>query len=142
MDDEVEAEVHGITFPRSDGVEWCVAEKKKGQGQPPRVYNGPTHAQCDPKPDAKGNVDYYRLLDADDDVAQDWRSKIGDMLMRLLGGPEQEGKFIRAFYLFLKGGAPKRFYHTHTSSIRTRYRNIFSNSLFFSRKKSQVGYAP
>ncbi len=103
MDDEVE--VRGITLARSDGVEWCVAEKKKGQAQPPRVYNGPTPAQCDPKPDAKDNVDYYRLLDADDDVAQDWRSKIGDMLIRLLGGPEQESEFLWAiyyYYYFLK----------------------------------------
>lgn len=73
------ASYYPVTVSRSDGL--LEVETKNGP-----ELNQPTPAQLNDKPDAKGNVDYYRRLSDNDAKAVDWRRKIGGMLMNILGG--------------------------------------------------------
>ncbi|RKF79003.1 hypothetical protein GcC1_050015 [Golovinomyces cichoracearum] len=73
------ASYYPVTVCRSDGL--LEVETKNGP-----ELNQPTPAQLNDKPDAKGNVDYYRKLSDNDAKAVDWRRKIGGMLMSILGG--------------------------------------------------------
>ncbi|TQS34332.1 hypothetical protein Golomagni_05288 [Golovinomyces magnicellulatus] len=73
------ASYYPVTVSRSDGL--LEVETKNGL-----ELNQPTPAQLNDKPDAKGNVDYYRKLSDTDAKAVDWRRKIGGMLMNILGG--------------------------------------------------------
>ncbi|CCU75906.1 unnamed protein product [Blumeria hordei] len=73
------SQYYPVTICRSDGL--LEVSTKAGI-----ELNQPTPAQLDDKPDAKGNVDYYRRLSENDTKAIDWRRKIGGMLMNILGG--------------------------------------------------------
>lgn len=78
------ANYYPVTICRSDGQLEVVT--KNGI-----ELNQPTPTQLDDKPDAKGNVDYYRRLSDIDAKAIDWRRKIGGMLMHILGGKAHAG---------------------------------------------------
>ncbi|KAH8622269.1 hypothetical protein IG631_22991 [Alternaria alternata] len=72
------------------------ASKSDGQhivnlkGRPLR--NGPTEEQLNTTPNDQGQRDFYRLIDKDDPKHQDWRKKLGGMLLREVGGKQQEGR--------------------------------------------------
>lgn len=57
------------------------------------LRNGPTEAQLDRTPNEQGISDYYRLLEKDDPKHMDWRKKLGGMLLREVGGPQNEDKW-------------------------------------------------
>ncbi|RYN39041.1 hypothetical protein AA0112_g4017 [Alternaria arborescens] len=73
------------------------ASKSDGQhivnlkGRPLR--NGPTEEQLNTTPNDQGQRDFYRLIDKDDPKHQDWRKKLGGMLLREVGGKQQEDKW-------------------------------------------------
>ncbi|KAF2180073.1 hypothetical protein K469DRAFT_673350 [Zopfia rhizophila CBS 207.26] len=50
-----------------------------------RAKNVPSQAQLDRTPNEKGVCDYYRELDREEPKHQDWRKKLGGMLMREIG---------------------------------------------------------
>lgn len=72
------------------------ASKSDGQhivnlkGRPLR--NGPTEEQLNMSPNDQGQRDFYRLIDKEDPKHQDWRKKLGGMLLREIGGKQYEGK--------------------------------------------------
>jgi hypothetical protein len=72
-------------FPcQSDGQE---AVRQKGL----MIKNSPNSQQLDRTPNAQGQADYYRLIDRDEPKHMDWRKKLGGMLLREIGGKENEG---------------------------------------------------
>lgn len=86
-----------IYLGRSDGKMETISPKTKK-----KESNAPTEAQLDERPDSKNVVDYYKELDVGDAKEVDWRRKIGGMLMREIGGTEQQGS---TFFYF----TPKKF---------------------------------
>jgi len=72
------------------------ASKSDGQhivnlkGRPLR--NGPTEEQLNTSPNDQGQRDFYRLIEKDDPKHQDWRKKLGGMLLREIGGKQYEGE--------------------------------------------------
>lgn len=72
------------------------ASKSDGQhvvnikGRP--IRNGPTEEQLNMSPNDQGQRDFYRLIEKDDPKHQDWRKKLGGMLLREIGGKQYEGK--------------------------------------------------
>jgi len=74
-----------VTICRSDGL--LEVKTKTGATE----ANQPTEAQRSSTPDMEGNVDCYKKLEHDDPKAQDWRRKLGGMLMQVLGGEEHSG---------------------------------------------------
>jgi hypothetical protein len=75
-----------LTVHRTDGQ--LEVALRSGEMEP----NRPTAQQMDDTPDANGNVDCYKKLEADEAKHVDWRRKLGGMLMHLLGGKEHAGK--------------------------------------------------
>ena len=75
---------------RSDGVLHVAKGSKKEE-------NAPTDAQLDTKPDARGVVDYYKMLEPGDAKHIDWKRKLGGMLMREIGDEEHRGKCLGHF---------------------------------------------
>ncbi|EDU42162.1 Clr2 domain containing protein [Pyrenophora tritici-repentis] len=61
------------------------------KGRPLR--NGPTEEQLNMSPNDQGQRDFYRLIEKDDPKHQDWRKKLGGMLLRELGGKQYEDKW-------------------------------------------------
>ncbi|KAJ9644615.1 hypothetical protein H2199_003578 [Coniosporium tulheliwenetii] len=68
---------------RSDGKLEIAA---KGKREP----NQPLPAQLDQTPDSKGICDYYREICVDEVKHLDWRRKLGGMLVRELGGQDDQ----------------------------------------------------
>jgi len=66
---------------RSDGTSQASKTASVKASQEP---NEPTAEQLDPKPDAKGVSDFYRLCDPGHGKEVDWRRKLGGMLVREL----------------------------------------------------------
>lgn len=62
-----------------------------------KELNQPTAAQRSETPDATGNVDFYKRLDADAPKAVDWRRKLGGMAMHLLGNGAKEFAGVYSF---------------------------------------------
>ena len=56
------------------------------------LRNGPTQEQLDDKPNDQGQRDYYREIKKDDPKHLDWRKKLGGMLLREIGGKQNEGE--------------------------------------------------
>jgi hypothetical protein len=52
-----------------------------------KIKNAPSAQQLDRTPNEAGVSDYYRELDSTEPKHQDWRKKLGGMLLRELGGP-------------------------------------------------------
>ena len=83
------------------------ASKSDGQhivnlkGRPLR--NGPTEEQLNTSPNDQGQRDFYRLIEKDDPKHQDWRKKLGGMLLREIGGKQHEGE-ERARHSYQKYG--------------------------------------
>lgn len=75
-----------LYLSRSDGKLEIMSSKTRK-----REVNAPTEAQLDERPDAKGVSDYYKELEVGDAKEVDWRRKLGGMLMREIGGKEQQG---------------------------------------------------
>ncbi|EUC42285.1 hypothetical protein COCMIDRAFT_103874 [Bipolaris oryzae ATCC 44560] len=73
------------------------ASKSDGQhvvnikGRP--IRNGPTEEQLNMSPNDQGQRDFYRLIEKDDPKHQDWRKKLGGMLLREIGGKQYEDKW-------------------------------------------------
>lgn len=67
-----------IEVYRSDAR--LVIRTKKRSGETVAVRNEPLPAQLDPTPNARGEQDYYRLLNNDDPKAKEWRYKLGNKL--------------------------------------------------------------
>ncbi|EON60957.1 hypothetical protein W97_00167 [Coniosporium apollinis CBS 100218] len=70
---------------RSDGKLEIAAKGKTEQNQP-------LPGQLDQTPDAKGISDYYREISVDEVKHLDWRRKLGGMLVRELGGQDDQEK--------------------------------------------------
>ncbi|KAF2239003.1 hypothetical protein EV356DRAFT_504357 [Viridothelium virens] len=70
---------------RSDGRSE-IASKKRPES------NGPTQEQLDRKADANGISDFYREVAEEEIKHQDWRRKLGWMLVKELGGEEHKDK--------------------------------------------------
>ncbi|KAF2143929.1 uncharacterized protein K452DRAFT_285968 [Aplosporella prunicola CBS 121167] len=70
---------------RSDGKLETIHARKKEK-------NEPTPEQLNSTPDANGVSDYYRAIAEDEVKHLDWRRKLGMMLIREIGGPEQQQK--------------------------------------------------
>lgn len=70
---------------RSDGKAEVVTKSRKKES------NVPTDDQLDTRPDVKGNVDYFKELEAGDAKEVDWRRKLGGMLVGEVGGHEHPG---------------------------------------------------
>lgn len=68
---------------RSDGK---LEASKTAASKDAREVNEPTDAQLDPKPNAQGVSDYYRLCEPGHGKEVDWRRKLGGMLVRELAG--------------------------------------------------------
>ncbi|KAL8989851.1 MAG: hypothetical protein Q9177_001353 [Variospora cf. flavescens] len=60
---------------RSDGKAEVLVKSRKKES------NIPTEDQLNSRPDAKGNVDYFKELEAGDAKEVDWRRKLGGMLI-------------------------------------------------------------
>lgn len=71
---------------RSDGKAEVVTKARK------KELNVPTDDQLSTRPDAKGNVDYFKELEAGDAKEVDWRRKLGGMLIGEIGGQTHTGK--------------------------------------------------
>lgn len=84
-----------LYIARSDGKLEITSSKSKQ-----RELNRPTEAQLDQSPNAKGVSDYYKELDFGDPKEVDWRRKLGGMLMREIGGKEEQRTFLRIFSLY------------------------------------------
>ena len=80
------ANYYPLTVCRSDGQ----FEVSTRSGV--KEVNEPTAAQKNSTPDANGNVDCYKKLEIDEPKHEDWRRKLGGMMMHLLGGKEHAGK--------------------------------------------------
>ncbi|KAL8712989.1 MAG: hypothetical protein Q9220_002849 [cf. Caloplaca sp. 1 TL-2023] len=74
-----------LYITRSDGKLEISAKLRK------KEINAPTSDQLDNRPDAKGNVDYFKELELGDAKEVDWRRKLGGMLIREIGGSEHPG---------------------------------------------------
>ncbi|KAL8946578.1 MAG: hypothetical protein Q9222_007040 [Ikaeria aurantiellina] len=74
-----------LYITRSDGKLEIQAKSRK------KEINAPTSDQLDNRPDAKGNVDYFKELELGDAKEVDWRRKLGGMLVRETGGAEHTG---------------------------------------------------
>lgn len=74
---------------RSDGT---LNSKQPGGN----VQNSPDAKQLDRTPDARGQCDYYRLIECDEPKHLDWRKKLGGMLLREVGGKPYENKWQQA----------------------------------------------
>ena len=70
---------------RSDGKSEIVSKKKS---EP----NGPTQDQLDRKADTNGMSDFYREIPEEEAKHQDWRRKLGWMLIKEIGGEEHKDK--------------------------------------------------
>lgn len=68
---------------RSDG---SLQTSKVGSLKASKEPNEPTDAQLNPKPNAQGVSDYYRLCEPGHGKELDWRRKLGGMLVRELSG--------------------------------------------------------
>ena len=82
-------------FQKSDGKLDIINKKKK------KEPNAPTPSQMDSTPDAKGIVDFYRLVEIGDEKEVEWRRKLGGMMKREIGGPEHASKILS-----VRGGPP------------------------------------
>lgn len=70
---------------RSDGKAEVLVKSRKKES------NIPTEDQLNSRPDAKGNVDYFKELEAGDAKEVDWRRKLGGMLIGELGSQDHPG---------------------------------------------------
>ncbi|KAI4200371.1 MAG: hypothetical protein LQ346_002381 [Caloplaca aetnensis] len=70
---------------RSDGKAEVLTRARK------KELNVPTDDQLSTKPDGKGNVDYFKELEAGDAKEVDWRRKLGGMLIGEVGGQTHAG---------------------------------------------------
>ena len=70
---------------RSDGKTETVSKRKSES-------NGPTQEQLDRKADSNGISDFYREVAEEEIKHQDWRRKLGWMLIREIGGDEHKEK--------------------------------------------------
>ncbi|KAL8998686.1 MAG: hypothetical protein Q9188_006048 [Gyalolechia gomerana] len=70
---------------RSDGKSEILTKARKKES------NLPTDDQLDSRPDARGNVDYFKELEAGDAKEVDWRRKLGGMLIHEIGGQAHPG---------------------------------------------------
>ncbi|KAI4205752.1 MAG: hypothetical protein LQ350_000249 [Teloschistes chrysophthalmus] len=70
---------------RSDGKLEVLTKLRK------KELNAPSDDQLNKKPDAKGNVDYFKEVEVGDTKEVDWRRKLGGMLIREIGGQENAG---------------------------------------------------
>lgn len=71
---------------RSDGKAEVLTRARK------KELNVPTDDQLSTKPDGKGNVDYFKELEAGDAKEVDWRRKLGGMLIGEVGGQTHAGR--------------------------------------------------
>lgn len=71
---------------RSDGKAEVLTKTRK------KELNIPTEDQLDSRPDAKGNVDYFKELEVGDAKEVDWRRKLGGMLIGEIGNQDHSGK--------------------------------------------------
>jgi hypothetical protein len=74
-----------LYISRSDGR--TEIQTRNGKQQ-----NAPSKEQLDRTPDEKDMQDYYRKLDPQETKHMDWRRKLAGMLMREIGGPQNQGK--------------------------------------------------
>jgi hypothetical protein len=89
-----------VTICRSDGLfEFFTKTGLKD-------LNQPTASQLDDTPDADGIVDCYKKLDNDHPKTQEWRRKLGGMMMKLLGGDAHAG--MTQYQLFIRQLTPLR----------------------------------
>ncbi|KAF2083594.1 hypothetical protein K490DRAFT_51244 [Saccharata proteae CBS 121410] len=79
------ARYHAFYVARSDGTLETTHARKTER-------NEPTPDQLDRTPDANGVRDYYREIPEDEQKHIDWRRKLGGMLMREIGKPEEQHK--------------------------------------------------
>ena len=86
MAPEQTAKYRCLFFQKSDGKLEIVTKKKK------KETNAPTTSQMDSTPDSKGVADYYRLIPIGDEKEVEWRRKLGGMMKREIGEPENESK--------------------------------------------------
>ena len=86
MPSEQVAKYRLVYFQKSDGKLDILNKKKK------KEQNAPTPSQMDSAPDAKGIVDYYRLVEIGDEKEIEWRRKLGGMLKREIGEAEYASK--------------------------------------------------
>ncbi|KAL9597300.1 MAG: hypothetical protein Q9219_005224 [cf. Caloplaca sp. 3 TL-2023] len=70
---------------RSDGKSEITTKARK------KEFNVPTEDQLDNRPDARGNVDYFKELELGDAKEVDWRRKLGGMLMNEIGTQAHAG---------------------------------------------------
>ncbi|KAL8694825.1 MAG: hypothetical protein Q9218_000584 [Villophora microphyllina] len=73
---------------RSDGKLEVLTKSRK------KELNVPSDDQLDNKPDAKGNVDYFKEVEVGDAKEVDWRRKLGGMLIRVVGGQEHADAYL------------------------------------------------
>lgn len=81
--------LYPLYIRRSDGQQQVAL---KGR----REENAPTKEQLDRKPDAQGICDYYREILDDEVKHMDWRRKLGGMLMREIGGSDNQGRMYKS----------------------------------------------
>lgn len=74
-----------LYISRSDGKSEILTKARKKES------NLPTNDQLDSTPDAKGNVDYFKELEAGDAKEVDWRRKLGGMLIQEVGDQAHPG---------------------------------------------------
>ena len=84
-----------LYIARSDGKLEITSSKSKQ-----KELNRPTEAQLDQAPNAKGVSDYYKELDLGDPKEVDWRRKLGGMLMREIGGKDEQSTLLEIQQLY------------------------------------------
>lgn len=76
---------------RSDGKLEVLTKSRK------KELNAPSDDQLNNKPDAKGNVDYFKEVEVGDAKEVDWRRKLGGMLIREIGGQGNAGMSLMSY---------------------------------------------
>lgn len=74
-----------VSVARSDGRSEFLQNGILVPNEPPRK---------DEAPGPDGSIDFYLKLQENDPTALDWKRKLGGMLVRDIGGPEQAGMFL------------------------------------------------
>jgi hypothetical protein len=74
-----------VSVARSDGRSEYLQNGSLVPNEPPRK---------DETPGPDGSIDFYLKLQENDPTALDWKRKLGGMLVRDIGGPEQAGMFL------------------------------------------------
>lgn len=74
-----------VSVARSDGRSEFLQNGVLVPNEPPRK---------DEAPGPDGSIDFYLKLQENDPTALDWKRKLGGMLVRDIGGPEQAGMLL------------------------------------------------